>query len=82
MSLQTTEARFVARALDAAWRNHRRSCPRCQTAARRRRWAALCDDGSRVWRKRGEAHANVAEQQRLDRLPTPGQGTLDFEGLE
>ena len=76
MSMQTSLARASARAAEDDWRDHKRACATCQPAARRRAWADLCPDGSRIRADLGHARADLEQQRELDRQPVPGQGTL------
>ena len=76
MSMQTSLARASARAAEDDWRDHKRACATCQPAARRRAWADLCPDGSRIRRAMYQAMTHLEQQRKLDRQPVPGQGTL------
>jgi hypothetical protein len=75
VSLATTEARSAARAAERAWRTHLADCARCSRASRRR-YSDLCPDGAQARTERLSTAADLAEQVRLDQLPTAGQGAL------
>jgi hypothetical protein len=76
VSMETTLARAEARAAQRDWRNHRLWCPECGTAARSRRWAALCNTGQEVYEAHREARHLLAESRRLDKFPSPDQAPL------
>lgn len=77
MSRETTEARYEAEEVAANWRAHKRFCVRCDAAARRRRWDDLCSVGRNARQANLDAASALAENRRLDRLPPPGQTTID-----
>jgi hypothetical protein len=78
MSWETTEARAAAREADRDWREHKRSCPVCDSAQRARKPAAMCAAGSDLYRDRDRAEtaAEVPRQRELDRQPIPDQEVL------
>jgi hypothetical protein len=76
MSLETTLARAEADAAAEDWRLHKRHCPRCAHRARIREWQWLCPEGMKTRDANVAAMARLAEERRLDRLPSPDQERL------
>jgi hypothetical protein len=76
MSRETTEAAAHARASAADWAAHKRQCPTCSLAARRRRWPELCATGARLRDTFTHDAAGLAANRAADKLPGPGQQTL------
>ena len=76
MSRETTEARFAANAADQAWREHKRDCPRCMAAVRGRQWDQLCAGGGELRTEQTRTARELAENRKLDKLPSPDQEAL------
>ena len=76
MSLQTTLAMAEAAACEQEWAAHKRHCARCAHRARIREWQWLCPEGTKIRDAHVTAQAVLAENRRLDRQPSPGQGTM------
>lgn len=76
MSIETTLARADARAAEDRWQAHRRDCPVCVTAQRKRKPAVMCGQGSGLYRDRGATARELERQRELDKQPIPGQGAL------
>jgi hypothetical protein len=76
MSRETAEARFVARSAERDWREHHHGCPRCARAVRARQWDDLCPHGAEFRVLHQQAARELAENRRLDKLPSPDQGVL------
>lgn len=75
-SYQTTLARAAAAAAEDAWKRHKMFCPTCDSAARARRLACACAQGTGLLAERAEARARLAAEREADRQPAPGQRTL------
>jgi len=75
-SLETTLARAEAEQAGRDWKAHKRECLQCSIAAGWRQWAALCPAGACARDAHAEAKRELAENRRLDKLPSPGQEAL------
>ena len=75
-SLRTREASAVAEAAREAWRDHRRSCVKCERAARSRTPRDMCDRGRGLNRNRATADAELRRNREADARPNPAQGEL------
>jgi hypothetical protein len=76
MSWQATEARFLANQAAEGWKAHRPDCSRMARAIRERKWFALCEHGAALRRESQDADRELANQRRLDKLPSPDQALL------
>lgn len=76
MSRETTLARSEAEQAAHNWLGHRKHCPRCDTAANRRRWDKLCRQGTALHVIKRNADAELRRNRELDKLPAPDQGVL------
>ena len=75
-SLATREAAAAAEAAREAWRDHRRSCVKCERAARSRNPREMCDRGRVFNRNRASADAELRRNREADAEPDPNQGEL------
>jgi hypothetical protein len=76
VSLQLTLANAAFRNAEDKWRYHRRHCPECAQASHRR-IPTTCSEGDRLREDFETCKADLAEERRMDKLPVPGQLTLD-----
>jgi len=76
MSRQTEEARQARDIIGDNWRNHRKTCPQCDTAAQSRRPRAMCGTGRAINLEYAGASAAYAREKAADRAPIPGQAPL------
>ena len=76
MSLETTLANAAARDAERRWREHKGHCPRCTREARGRNWDGLCGSGYSLWTAHRASQEELAENRRLDKLPSPDQEEL------
>jgi hypothetical protein len=85
MSIQTTIARAEVRAQETAWKEHKRGCPACCSAARRRHITEGCAEGQAIHAARAEARKALDREREADRQPIPGEVGLfapQFDGDE
>lgn len=75
-SMATREAAAVAEAAREAWRDHRRSCVKCERAARSRNPREMCDRGRVFNQNRAEAEAELRRNRTADARTDPNQGEL------
>lgn len=73
MSLQTTEAQAAARAAEADWSRHRKTCATCGD---RRRGAKPCRAGLQMRADARELRAQAREAKAADARPGPGDVSL------
>lgn len=75
-SLATREASAAASAAAEAWRDHRKSCVKCERAARSRHPREMCDRGRGLNRDRAAADTVLRAEKAKDAIPNPDQGEL------
>jgi hypothetical protein len=75
-SLPTREASRAASDAAEAWRDHRKSCVKCERAARSRRPREMCDRGRKLNADRAAADQTHREEKAKDKIPNPNQGAL------
>lgn len=71
--------RIAARAREDAaqrWRDHRKSCPTCDKAARERRPRGLCERGLGLNLDYAQADTDYRRNRRADAQPNPDQGAI------
>jgi len=76
VSRETTEARAVARASAADWKRHKATCPACAMATDKRKRGDLCPVGAKLLGQQAADAAELAENRRLDKMPSPDQEPL------
>jgi len=79
-SMQTRHARAASSQADEVWREHRRSCSRCDLAIYRRQYDELCQLGATALQIRRDLADRAAKEAAADKAPDPNQGTLFEDG--
>jgi len=74
-SIETTLARYEARAADEAWSRHRVNCPQCARAGQRG-GPVPCEAGLPILQAKLDAAAELKRNRDLDRQPNPDQEPL------